>query len=85
MAFFGKLYGDIGPPVSRSGKPVPPRSRLKGFGVISGGAIMDCCHIEVDEAAGLFEPSSMTSLMPLWLAVLIADGDDPSMAFSLAS
>lgn len=42
------------------------------------------CHIEADElvtAVGL-EPSSITSLMPLWLVVLIADGDEPSTAFS---
>lgn len=41
-------------------------------------------HIDADET-GWLEPSSMTSLMPLWLAVLIADGEDPSMTFSFPS
>jgi hypothetical protein len=39
-----------------------------------------CCH--ADDTAGLFDPSTITSLMPLWLFVLIAEGEEPSIAFS---
>src|SRR6266536_5779687 len=82
--FCGKLWGDMGPAFIKSWNPGFPSSMANGL-VIRGGPIMDCCHIEAEEAAGLFDPSNITSLMPLWLAVLIAEGEDPSIAFSLPS
>jgi len=85
LGFWERLWGDMGPPFIKSWKPWFPRSMANGLGVIKGGAIMDCCHIDAEDVAGLLDPSSMTSLIPLWLAVLIADGDDPSIAFSLPS
>src|SRR6266487_5607741 len=66
-------FGDIEPPLNRSGNPDCGMSRAKVFCVINGGAIIGCCHMEFVAAAGLFDPSSMTSLIPLWLVVLIAD------------
>lgn len=42
------------------------------------------CHmVLVPAGAGWFDPSTITSLIPLWLVVLIADGLDPSITFSL--
>lgn len=43
------------------------------------------CHTELVAAvvAGWFDPSTITSLMPLWLVVLMAEGEEPSTAFSL--
>jgi len=37
----------------------------------------------VPAGAGWLDPSNITSLIPLWLVVLIADGLDPSTTFSL--
>ena len=60
------------------------KSIPKGFAGVMAGAMRVCCHMELEVTAWL-EPSSMTSLIALWLAgVLIADGDEPSpTAFSL--
>lgn len=43
---------------------------------------IEFCHMDAD--VGCPEPSNMTSLKPPWLALLIADGEDPSRADSLA-
>lgn len=53
------------------------------LGYIIAGAIIGCCYMEPLVPAGLFDPSSRAPLIPLWLAVLVAEGEDPSMAFSL--
>ena len=67
----------------RSGKTEPFRSIANGFG-ICGGPITEGCHmVLVPAGAGWLDPSNITSLIPLWLVVLIADGLDPSTTFSL--
>jgi hypothetical protein len=47
--------------------------------------MMEDCHMELDaaEAVWWFDPSTITSLMPLWLVVLIAEGEEPSTAASV--
>jgi hypothetical protein len=47
---------------------------------MAAGAHMELVPVVV---AGWFDPSNITSLMPLWLVVLMADGEDPSTAVSL--
>jgi len=46
--------------------------------------MMDVCHIELVAAVAVWwlEPSTMTSLIPLWLVVLSAEGEEPSTAVS---
>src|SRR4051812_25931496 len=44
--------------------------------------IIAFCHMAPEVATGLLDPSSITSLNPLWLAVLIAEGEEPSRAWS---
>lgn len=44
----------------------------------------DCHMVLVPAGAGWFDPSTITSLIPLWLVVLMADGLDPSITVSLA-
>jgi hypothetical protein len=62
----GFACGEIEPPLKRSGKPDAGISKVNGFGGINGGAIIDWCHMEVVDTAGLLEPSSITpSLTPL--------------------
>lgn len=78
--FFCGFVGDSGLPFWKSENG--DKSSANGFGVICGGAIIARCHTLV-VAAGLFEPSNITSLIPLWLAVLIAEGEDPSTALSV--
>jgi hypothetical protein len=58
--------GDTGAPFKRSGKTDPLMSRAKGL-PICGGPMMDVCHIELVAAVAVwwFEPSTMTSLIPL--------------------
>ena len=64
--FVGLDVGEIEPPLNRSGKPDAGISNVKGFGVINGGAIIDCCHMEAVDTTGLFDPSTITpSLIPL--------------------
>jgi len=58
------------------------RSKPKSAVVIgTEGAIAPWDHI-AEDCMGLFDPSSITSLIPLWLAVLMADGEDPSKVLS---
>jgi hypothetical protein len=84
MGFADDGCGDTGAPPSRSGKTEPLMSREKGL-AICGGPMMDVCHMELVAAVAVwwFEPSTMTSLMPLWLVVLSAEGEEPSTAFSI--
>jgi hypothetical protein len=76
--------GDRGAPLRRSGKTELPTSSENGL-VIWGGGIMDDCHMDPDpaEAVWWLDPSTMTSLIPLWLVVLMAEGEDPSTAASV--
>lgn len=83
MFLWGRFWGEIGPPCIRSWKPGLGISRAKGLLPIIGGAIIVGGHMEAELVGKWFEPSTITSLMPLWLAaVLIADGDEPSIAQS---
>lgn len=44
----------------------------------------EACHMALVPAGALwFDPSNITSLIPLWLVVLIADGLDSSTTFSV--
>jgi len=42
-----------------------------------------CQSVFAAAEVGWLDPSTITSLMPLWLVVLMADGLDPSTACSL--
>jgi hypothetical protein len=44
--------------------------------------IIEFAHRPLDVVAMLFDPSTMTSLNPLWLPVLMAEGEDPSITAS---
>lgn len=85
MAFWAAAgWGETGAPVRRSGKTEGPRSR-NGLLIVVGGPMMAGCHMELVAAVapGWLDPSTMTSLMPLWLVVLMAEGELLSTAFSL--
>lgn len=83
LSFWCAGCGDIGDPFIKSGKTELLRSRANGWG-IWGGPIDAGCHMELVPTGGAWlEPSSITSLMPLWLVVLMAEGLEPSTAFSL--
>jgi len=84
----GAGCGDRGTPVKRSGNTVvPPMSPRENELGICGGHITGPCQIELVSTVGgrWFDPSTMTSLMPLWLAVLMAEGEERSMAWSCIS
>jgi len=53
---------------------------VKAKGLMCECVGIGLCHMAPE--VGCPDPSSMTSLKAPWLAVLIADGDDPSIAFS---
>src|SRR3569833_1095665 len=86
MRFCGGGWGETGAPARRSGKTDPLMSRENWF-PICGGPMTAGGHMDVVAAAevtaGWLEPSSIASLMPLWLVVLMAEGEDPSTAVSL--
>ena len=61
-----------------SGKADVMASILYGAASIIDVAVDGVGHIPPDVCAGLFDPSNITSLNPLWLLVLTADGEDSS-------
>jgi hypothetical protein len=69
-------------PFEISGKTELYRSIANGFGIFEGPITMDFHIVFIPASAGSFKSSNITSLILLWLVVLMADGLDMSVTFS---